>query len=66
MRNPDRIKPFCRRLAKAWEKLPDWRFGQLMINALSAMSVDPFFPEDDRMIEYLEDYVEKHSTHTDG
>ena len=30
-RDVNRIQPFCDRLAKAWEKLPDWRFGQMMM-----------------------------------
>lgn len=58
MRDPKRIRKFCARLATAWEQLPDWRFGQLMVNALGTMGRDPFFPEDDEMIEYLEKYVE--------
>lgn len=58
MRDPKRIRKFCNRLAAAWEQLPDWRFGQLMVNALGEMKRDPFFPEDDEMIEYLEKYVE--------
>lgn len=58
MRDPKRIRKFCNRLAAAWEQLPDWRFGQLMMNALGEMKRDPFFPEDDEMIEYLENYVE--------
>ena len=33
-RDVNRIQPFCDRLAKAWEKLPDWRFGQLMVNLM--------------------------------
>ena len=58
MRDPKRIRKFCDRLAAVWEQLPDWRFGQLMVNALGEMGRDPFFPEDDEMIEYLEKYVE--------
>ena len=61
MRDPKRIRKFCNRLATAWEYLPDWRFGQFMCNALSEIGKDPFFPEDDEMIEFLEDYVKKHS-----
>ena len=33
-RDMNRIQPFCDRLAKAWEKLTDWRFGQLMVNLM--------------------------------
>lgn len=62
MRDPKRIQGFCNRLARAWEVLPDWRFGQLMMNVLGQMNFDgrdPFFPEDDEMIEYIEQYVAK-------
>lgn len=64
MRDPARIDPFCCRLSEAWQKLPDWRFGQFMMNVLGEMSAtgrDPFFPEDDSMLEYIERYAEKHA-----
>lgn len=61
MRDPKRIQKFCNRLVRAWEMVPDWRFGQLMVNALGEMNRDPFFPEDDDMIAYIEKYVETHS-----
>lgn len=54
-----RIKPFLERLEKVWMNVPDWRFGQLMCNVLNSMSVDPFFPEDDKMIEYFENYFKE-------
>lgn len=53
MRNPDRIKPFLNTLEKAWNKVPDWRFGQLMVNFLGSLDRDPFFPEDDEMEQKL-------------
>jgi len=61
LRDPNRIYKFCGRLAKAWSMLPDWRFGQLMMNALGEMAHggrDPFFPEEDEMIEFLEKFCE--------
>ena len=61
MRDKNRIQGFCNRLARAWEMVPDWRFGQLMVNALGEMGRDPFFPEDDEMIEYIEKFVEANS-----
>ena len=61
MRDPKRIRKFCNRLAAAWEMVPDWRFGQLVVNALGEMQRDPFFPEEDEMIEYIEGYVKKYS-----
>lgn len=64
MRDPSRIRKFCNRLATAWELLPDWRFGQLISNIFRQMksdNKDPFFPEDDSMIEYIEQYIEKYT-----
>ena len=60
MRDPKRIQVFCNRLARAWEVVPDWRFGQFMMNVLGEMNYggrDPFFPEEDEMIAYIENYV---------
>lgn len=64
MRDIKRIRKFCSRLATAWELLPDWRFGQLVYNVFGQMTSegkDPFFPEDDSMIEYIEQYIEKYT-----
>ena len=55
MRNPKRIQTFCDRLARAWEMVPDWRFGQLMVHALGEMNKDPFFPEEDEMRSILKE-----------
>ena len=42
------------------EHFPDWRFGQLMTNFLSWVysekKRDPFFPEEDEMLEYIKEY----------
>ena len=59
MRDPKRIKVFCEKFAEVWENsAPDWRFGQLICNVFGemAMEIDPFFPEDDKMIEYIEGF----------
>ena len=64
MRDKKRIRAFCNRLARAWEMVPDWRFGQLMMNALgemASMGRDPFFPEEDEMIAFIEEYVKNNS-----
>jgi len=61
-RDANRIRPFLNRLATCWEKVPDWRFGQLMMNVLGEMSSngrDPFFPEEDEMIQFFEDYFKR-------
>ena len=57
MRNPDRIDEFCNRLAAAWHKLPDWRFGQLMANFFEACG-DPFYWEEDTFLAKLKKYLE--------
>lgn len=60
MRDPNRIDDFCNRLKVVWKQVPDLRFGQLMLNALGTMQAggrDPFFPEEDEMIQFLENYV---------
>lgn len=55
-RDKKRIKPFLERLEKVWNSVPNWRFGQLIVNVFSTINADPFFPEDDEMIEYFENY----------
>ena len=65
MRNPDRIDIFCAELAKLWkENCPDWRFGQLMINILGSLPIDPFFPEEDEMLEYFKKFFKKDDAET--
>lgn len=54
MRDPARIHKFCNRLAQAWLYHPDWRFGQLIVNVFGELNRDPFFPEDEEMIEFIE------------
>ena len=63
MRDPKRINKFCDRLAACWQKVPDWRFGQLMSNVLGAYvsetKRDIFFPEDEEMIRFFEEYFSR-------
>lgn len=57
MRKVDRIDKFCNELAAIWkEKAPDWRFGQLMTNFLNTLLRDPFFYEEDELLEELRKY----------
>ena len=61
MRNVERIKPFCETLVNEWSKVPDLRFGQLMMDIL-AMYVqeygnDYFYAEDDEMIKVIKKFV---------
>ena len=58
-----RIQPFCDRLAKAWEKFPNWRFGQLMVNLMRDYEAehgrDSFYLEEDEMAQIIEGYCER-------
>ena len=62
MRNPNRLDNFydtVKQIHKA--TFPDWRFGQLMSNFLgwvySEKKMDPFFPEEDKMLEYFKEFA---------
>ena len=59
MRKIDRIEPFMLELAKIWkENCPDWRFGQLMSNVLNSFDRDPFFIEEEDMLERFKKYFD--------
>ena len=57
MRDPERIDKFCKELAQIWkENCPDWRFGQLIENVLTDRISDPFYMEEDKMLQTFKDY----------
>ena len=56
MRDPKRIQKFCNQLAEIWSKVPDWRFGQLVVNVLGR---DAFYIEDDRAMKCFEIYFDE-------
>ena len=62
-RDVNRIRHFCERLEKAWEKLTDWRFGQLMVNLMRDYEAehgrDIFYLEEVEMIREIEAYCER-------
>lgn len=58
MRNPNRIANFMYELGEIWgQNLPDWRFGQLMVNFISEVG-DPFYLEEDDFLEKFKKYVQ--------
>lgn len=62
MRDPNRLDKFYDEMKEIHKKsFPDWRFGQLMSNFLgwlySVKRRDPFFPEEEDMIEYFREYA---------
>ena len=60
MRNPNRLDEFYDRLKKVHkERHSDLRFGQFMMCVLGDMQSkgrDPFFPEEDEMIKFIEEW----------
>ena len=66
MRNPERLDSVYLQLCEIHKKsFPDMRFGQLMMNFLgfvnSTKKRDPFFPEEDEMIELFKEYANANS-----
>ena len=58
MRPIGRMPVFLKQIQKEWEKVPDWRFGQLMFNFISEYG-DPFFLEEDQFVEELQKYLDR-------
>lgn len=54
MRDPKRIPQMLELIQQGWEKVPDWRFGQLIENLRRYSGVgDLFYVEDDDMVEII-------------
>lgn len=56
MRDVNRIDDFCDQLEAYWKLVPDWRFGQLIVNVFGSLQKDPFFIEEDEMLRYFKEY----------
>lgn len=64
MRDIERLDLFYNELKEIHKKnVPDWRFGQLIINVLADWQAktgrDIFFPEEDEMIQIFNEYFKK-------
>lgn len=60
MRDPNRINKFCDELAQLWHQVPDWRFGQLMLNFFSNIdSTFGFYVEDEELFKTLDEYIKE-------
>lgn len=62
MRDPNRLYGFYSELQRIHiTHFPDWRFGQFMYNFMywltNSKGVDPFFPEESQMLDYLHEYT---------
>lgn len=57
MRDTNRIFPMMNKMAELWlATCPDWRFAQLMLNFFSWFGLDPFYLEDDQLLEQFEKF----------
>jgi hypothetical protein len=55
MRDPQRIKPIISLIEEIWNKAPDLRLTQLIMNALG-INYDPYYIEDDDLEKALNEY----------
>lgn len=55
MRNPERIPKIIKELEEFWKQNPDWRLGQVISNLNYEImgDNDPFFIEDNELLELL-------------
>lgn len=58
MRDERRIKPFLEKIGKYWKYVPDWRFCQLITNVIGMSKVDPWYLEEDDVIELFEEFFD--------
>ena len=66
MRNPERLDSVYLQLCEIHKKsFPDMRLGQFLLNTLGWISStkkrDPFFPEEDEMVELFKEYANSNS-----
>ena len=66
MRDPARLDSVYLQLCEIHKKsFPDMRLGQFLLNALglinSTKKRDPFFPEEDEMVELFKEYANSNS-----
>ena len=64
MRDPHRIDYYCDKLAELWHKVPDWRFGQFIVNIITAYAnkyndIDPFYVEDSDFMKFLHEFIKE-------
>ncbi len=57
MRDPARIDEILAVVSKVWNKYPDWRLGQLIVNVTN--TTDPFNTEDDEFLKLAKMWEKK-------
>jgi len=55
MKDPNRIKNILEKLKEIWERYPDLRFGQLIMNLFKDYEL--FFMEDEELLKEIEDLI---------
>lgn len=59
MRDTNRLDAFYDKLKRLHkENVPDWRFGQFLVNFLTWYNRDPFYLEEDKMMEEISRYFD--------
>lgn len=59
MRDPNRIYEIISLIQVGWQKVPDWRLGQLVENLKRYIGVDDlFYIEDDELKERIIDFFD--------
>ena len=63
MRDANRLYNFYNKNRENHMKLPDWRFGQFILNFISwyynKYKMDIFYIEDDDMLKYIKEFVDE-------
>jgi uncharacterized protein YihD (DUF1040 family) len=65
MRDPDRISIILGRLQKVWERNPDLRLSQLLINVIGDSSA-AYYLEDKLFMDKIEDYYKVENNQGEG
>ena len=59
MRDINRIPEILAIIQEGWEKVPDWRLGQLISNFYAYAGRDLFYTEDDKYIEIFKNFMQE-------
>ena len=63
MRDINRLNNFYDELKKIHKQIPDWRFGQFMMNFISWYATkykrDIFYIEDDKIIKFIKEFIDE-------
>lgn len=63
MRNINRLDDFYKKLSNIHKNVPDWRFGQFILNFISwyynKYKRDIFYIEEDKMLKLFEEFIEE-------